>query len=119
MIIGDDTNQLLIDRKKISTQKYKQVAKPSVRSKNGVIWIENRESKALKALEIFNDNEFTYFKFNRDLASSRFPAVFQVVNGKNAIVNFSIVGDYLIAKTISKKWIFVEGDNEVYIEAIK
>lgn len=119
MVIGDDTNQLLIDRKKISTQKYKQIAKASVKSKNGTIWVENHESKALKALEIFNDNEFTYFKFNRDLASSRFPAVFQVINGENALVNVSVVGDFLIAKTISKKWIFKEGDNEVFIEAIK
>lgn len=119
MVIGDNTNRLLIDRKKISPTKYEQRAKARIKSKSGSIYIEDDESKALKALEIFNDNEFTYFKFNRNLASSRFPVVFQVINGVNALVNVSVVGDYLIAKTISDKWIFKEGKNEVYIKALK
>ncbi|GAA7260777.1 hypothetical protein HpCK38_17790 [Helicobacter pylori] len=119
MVIGDNTNRLLIDRKKISPIKYEQKAKAKIKSKSGSIYIEDDESKGLKAIEIFNDNEFTYFKFNRNLASSRFPAVFQVINGRNAIVNISVVGDYLIAKTISDKWVFKEGQNVVYIKAIK
>lgn len=119
MIIGDNSNRLLIDRKSISPTKYEQIAKAKIKSKSGSIYIEDKESKALKAIEIFNDNEFTYFKFNRDLASSRFPAVFQVMNGINAIVNVSVVGDYLIAKTIADEWVFKEGENEVHIKALR
>lgn len=115
MIIGDDTNKLYIDRLKIQNRTYSQISKPIIKSISGSIYIEDRKSDSLKALEIFNDNEFTYFRFNRNLASSRFPAIFQVIDKKLAQVDFSIVGDYLIAKTIADEWVFVEGSKKVFV----
>ncbi|WP_187908616.1 TrbG/VirB9 family P-type conjugative transfer protein [Helicobacter pylori] len=115
--IGDSTNAMKIVKKDI--QKGYRALKSSQR-KWYCLWICSKKSKlSLMPAEIFNDKQFTYFKFDKKLALSKFPVIYKVVDGYDNPVNTRIVGDYIIAEDVSAKWTLRLGKDYLCIRFIK
>ncbi|WP_220955626.1 TrbG/VirB9 family P-type conjugative transfer protein [Helicobacter pylori] len=117
IIIGDNTNAMKIVKKDI--QKGYRALKSSQR-KWYCLGICSKKSKlSLMPEEIFNDKQFTYFKFNKKLALSKFPVIYKVVDGYDNPVNTRIVGDYIIAEDVSAKWTLRLGKDYLCIRFVK
>ncbi|WQZ48406.1 TrbG/VirB9 family P-type conjugative transfer protein [Helicobacter pylori] len=117
IIIGDNTNAMKIVKKDI--QKGYRALKSSQR-KWYCLGICSKKSKlSLMPKEIFNDKQFTYFKFDKKLALSKFPVIYKVVDGYDNPVNTRIVGDYIIAEDVSAKWTLRLGKDYLCIRFIK
>ncbi|GAA9481221.1 hypothetical protein HpHA295_10150 [Helicobacter pylori] len=115
--IGDNTNAMKIVRKDI--QKGYKALKSSQR-KWYCLGICSKKSKlSLMPKEIFNDKQFTYFKFDKKLALSKFPVIYKVVDGYDNPVNTRIVGDYIIAEDVSAKWTLRLGKDYLCIRFVK
>ncbi|MWR20485.1 conjugal transfer protein, partial [Helicobacter pylori] len=115
--IGDNTNAMKIVKKDI--QKGYRALKSSQR-KWYCLGICSKKSKlSLMPKEIFNDKQFTYFKFDKRLALSKFPVIYKVVDGYDNPVNTRIVGDYIIAEDVSAKWTLRLGKDYLCIRFIK
>ncbi|RKV15782.1 conjugal transfer protein [Helicobacter pylori] len=115
--IGDNTNAMKIIKKDI--QKGYKALKSSQR-KWYCLWACSKKSKlSLMPEEIFNDKQFTYFKFDKRLALSKFPVVYKVVDGYDNPVNTRIVGDYIIAEDVSAKWTLRLGKDYLCIRFVK
>ncbi len=115
--IGDNTNAMKIVKKDIQ-RGYK--ALKSSQRKWYCLGICSKKSKlSLMPEEIFNDKQFTYFKFDKKLALSKFPVIYKVVDGYDNPVNTRIVGDYIIAEDVSAKWTLRLGKNYLCIRFIK
>ncbi|GAA7230745.1 hypothetical protein ID0463_08280 [Helicobacter pylori] len=117
IMIGDNTNAMKIVKKDI--QRGYRALKSSQR-KWYCLWICSKKSKlSLMPEEIFNDKQFTYFKFDKKLALSKFPVIYKVVDGYDNPVNTRIVGDYIIAEDVSAKWTLRSGKDYLCIRFIK
>ncbi|MGN8460451.1 TrbG/VirB9 family P-type conjugative transfer protein [Helicobacter pylori] len=117
IIIGDNTNAMKIVKKDI--QKGYRALKSSQR-KWYCLGICSKKSKlSLMPEEIFNDKQFTYFKFDKRLALSKFPVIYKVVDGYDNPVNTRIVGDYIIAEDVSTKWTLRLGKDYLCIRFVK
>ncbi|MCQ2864249.1 TrbG/VirB9 family P-type conjugative transfer protein [Helicobacter pylori] len=117
IIIGDNTNAMKIVKKDI--QKGYRALKSSQR-KWYCLWACSKKSKlSLMPKEIFNDKQFTYFKFDKRLALSKFPVIYKVVDGYDNPVNTRIVGDYIIAEDVSTKWTLRLGKDYLCIRFVK
>ncbi|GAA8263972.1 hypothetical protein TH0821_00190 [Helicobacter pylori] len=117
IIIGDNTNAMKIVKKDI--QKGYRALKSSQR-KWYCLGICSKKSKlSLMPKEIFNDKQFTYFKFDKRLALSKFPVIYKVVDGYDNPVNTRIVGDYIIAEDVSTKWTLRLGKDYLCIRFVK
>ncbi len=115
--IGDNTNAMKIVKKDI--QKGYKALKSSQR-KWYCLWVCSKKSKlSLMPKEIFNDKQFTYFKFDKRLALSKFPVIYKVVDGYDNPVNTRIVGDYIIAEDVSTKWTLRLGKDYLCIRFVK
>ncbi|WRD50470.1 TrbG/VirB9 family P-type conjugative transfer protein [Helicobacter pylori] len=115
--IGDNTNAMKIVKKDI--QKGYKALKSSQR-KWYCLGICSKKSKlSLIPEEIFNDKQFTYFKFDKRLALSKFPVIYKVVDGYDNPVNTRIVGDYIIAEDVSAKWTLRLGKDYLCIRFVK
>ncbi|WQY15409.1 TrbG/VirB9 family P-type conjugative transfer protein [Helicobacter pylori] len=115
--IGDNTNTMKIVKKDI--QKGYKALKSSQR-KWYCLWACSKKSKlSLMPKEIFNDKQFTYFKFDKRLALSKFPVIYKVVDGYDNPVNTRIVGDYIIAEDVSTKWTLRLGKDYLCIRFVK
>ncbi|MGL2417079.1 TrbG/VirB9 family P-type conjugative transfer protein [Helicobacter pylori] len=115
--IGDNTNAMKIVKKDI--QKGYKALKSSQR-KWYCLGICSKKSKlSLMPKEIFNDKQFTYFKFDKRLALSKFPVIYKVVDGYDNLVNTRIVGDYIIAEDVSAKWTLRLGKDYLCIRFVK
>ncbi|GAA8448397.1 hypothetical protein HpDR51_01500 [Helicobacter pylori] len=115
--IGDNTNAMKIIKKDI--QKGYKALKSSQR-KWYCLGICSKKSKlSLMPEEIFNDKQFTYFKFDKKLALSKFPVIYKVVDGYDNPVNTRIVGDYIIAEDVSTKWTLRLGKDYLCIRFVK
>ncbi|WP_120972093.1 TrbG/VirB9 family P-type conjugative transfer protein [Helicobacter pylori] len=115
--IGDNTNAMKIVKKDI--QKGYRALKSSQR-KWYCLWACSKKSKlSLMPEEIFNDKQFTYFKFDKRLALSKFPVIYKVVDGYDNPVNTRIVGDYIIAEDVSTKWTLRLGKDYLCIRFVK
>lgn len=110
IIIGDTINKIKIKKNEI-VRGYMQYPK---RNWYGKV---SKESIKLQAKEIFHDKKWTYFKFDRELATSKFPAIFRVIDGYDNPMNSRIVGDYLIVETIADKWTMRIGDEWVCVRS--
>lgn len=108
IIIGDEVNRISIKKNEIR-KGYLQYPKTN--------WLGqiSDDSITLQAKEIFNDNKWTYFKFDRNLATSKFPAIFRVIDGYDNPMNSRVVGNYLIVETISPKWTMRIGNEYVCV----
>lgn len=117
IIIGDNTNAMKIVKKDI--QKGYKALKSSQR-KWYCLGICSKKSKlSLMPEEIFNDKQFTYFKFDKRLALSKFPVIYKVVDGYDNPVNTRIVGDYIVAEDVSAKWTLRLGKDYLCIRFVK
>ncbi|MGL2848044.1 TrbG/VirB9 family P-type conjugative transfer protein [Helicobacter pylori] len=117
IIIGDNTNAMKIVKKDI--QKGYKALKSSQR-KWYCLWACSKKSKlSLMPKEIFNDKQFTYFKFDKRLALSKFPVIYKVVDGYDNPVNTRIVGDYIIAEDVSTRWTLRLGKDYLCIRFVK
>ncbi|UOS37093.1 TrbG/VirB9 family P-type conjugative transfer protein [Helicobacter pylori] len=117
IMIGDNTNAMKIVKKDIQ-RGYK--ALKSSQRKWYCLGICSKKSKlSLMPEEIFNDKQFTYFKFDKKLALSKFPVIYKVVDGYDNPVNTRIVGDYIIAEDVSAKWTLRLGKDYLCIRFIK
>ncbi len=115
--IGDNTNAMKIVKKDI--QKGYRALKSSQR-KWYCLWACSKKSKlSLMPEEIFNDKQFTYFKFDKKLALSKFPVIYKAVDGYDNPVNTRIVGDYIIAEDVSTKWTLRLGKDYLCIRFVK
>lgn len=115
--IGDNTNAMKIVKKDI--QRGYRALKSSQR-KWYCLGICSKKSKlSLMPEEIFNDKQFTYFKFDKKLALSKFPVIYKVVDGYDNTVNTRIVGDYIIAEDVSAKWTLRLGKDYLCIRFVK
>ncbi|WQZ25417.1 TrbG/VirB9 family P-type conjugative transfer protein [Helicobacter pylori] len=115
--IGDNTNAMKIVKKDI--QKGYRALKSS-QKKWYCLGICSKKSKlSLMPEEIFNDKQFTYFKFDKKLALSKFPVIYKVVDGYDNPVNTRIVGDYIIAEDVSAKWTLRLGKDYLCIRFVK
>lgn len=117
--IGDKVNTLYIDKTKIK-RGYAQKPR-SVRSWRS-LWLNPQQTEAsiaMMAVDIFNDNDYTYFKFDRENAHSKFPVIFKVVDGYDNPVNTRVVGNYIIAEDVNEKWTLKIGDEYVCVQRIQ
>lgn len=117
--IGDETNHLYIEKKKIVRGYEQKPRQVGVWYSFGIPAVDSVPAKALMAIEIFNDDDFTYFKYKRDDAFSKFPAVYKVVDRYDNPVNSKVVGDYLVAEDVSDQWTLRLGDEYVCVRKIK
>ncbi|AFH98638.1 type IV secretion system protein VirB9 [Helicobacter pylori Shi417] len=119
IMIGDNVNHIYINKKKME---YGYVIIDKKKRKWYCLWMCKKvvKSKYKDDLptQIFNDEQFTYFKFNRSNARSKFPVVYKVVDGYDNPVNSRVVGDYLIAEDVSNQWNLKLGKAYICIEKI-
>lgn len=67
-------------------------------------------AKAIEPLQIFDDGEFTYFKF-KDL-NAELPAIFQVdKRGNEGLVNFRVSGGYVVVERVGDRFTLRHGSN--------
>lgn len=71
----------------------------------------------LMAEEIFNDKQFTYFKYDKDKLP-QIPAVFTVVDRQDSPIETRVIGNYLIVETIAPKFTLRIGESYVCVEKI-
>ncbi|WRF12899.1 TrbG/VirB9 family P-type conjugative transfer protein [Helicobacter pylori] len=117
IIIGDNTNAMKIVKKDI--QKGYKALKSSQRKWYCLGICSKKPKPSLMPEEIFNDKQFTYFKFDKRLALSKFPVIYKVVDGYDNPVNTRIVGDYIIAEDVSAKWTLRLGKDYLCIRFVK
>ncbi len=117
IIIGDNTNAMKIVKKDI--QKGYRALKSSQRKWYCLGICSKKSKSSLMPEEIFNDKQFTYFKFDKKLALSKFPVIYKVVDGYDNPVNTRIVGDYIIAEDVSAKWTLRLGKDYLCIRFVK
>ncbi|GAA7970461.1 hypothetical protein JP0545_09620 [Helicobacter pylori] len=115
--IGDNTNAMKIVKKDI--QKGYRALKSSQRKWYCLGICSKKSELSLMPEEIFNDKQFTYFKFDKKLALSKFPVIYKVVDGYDNPVNTRIVGDYIIAEDVSAKWTLRLGKDYLCIRFVK
>lgn len=66
------------------------------------------DAKTIEPLQIFDDGEFTYFKF-KDL-NAELPAIFMVdKQGKEGLINFRVAGDYIVVERVSDRFTLRHG----------
>lgn len=106
--IGEGTNKISI-KKSDMEYGYKQMP----RKEN--LFSTSKEAIKLMAKEIFNDKKWTYFKYDASNAKSKFPEIYRIVDGYDNPINYRIVGDYIIAETISDKWTLRLGNEYVCV----
>lgn len=117
--IGDNINKIHIDKSKI---KRGYIQAPKTTRSWKTLWLKKSESPdsvKIQAIDIFNDKDYTYFKFDREDAMSKFPVVFKVVDGYDNPVNVKIVGNYIIAEDLSEKWTLKMGDEYVCVRMLQ
>ena len=117
--IGDNINKIHIDKSKI---KRGYIQAPKTTRSWKTLWLkklESPDSVKIQAIDIFNDKDYTYFKFDREDAMSKFPVVFKVVDGYDNPVNVKIVGNYIIAEDLSEKWTLKMGDEYVCVRMLQ
>ncbi|MDU9775131.1 TrbG/VirB9 family P-type conjugative transfer protein, partial [Helicobacter pylori] len=62
---------------------------------------------------------YTYFRYDRDQAFSKFPYTYKVVDGYDNPINSRVVGNYIIAEDVSKKWTLRSGKEYVCVRRDK
>ncbi|MBT4921485.1 MAG: TrbG/VirB9 family P-type conjugative transfer protein [Rickettsiales bacterium] len=65
-------------------------------------------------VKVFDDGQFTFFEFSRN--NSKLPAIFQVdTEGYEGLVNFRVVGDYIVVESLSALYTLRHGTNTVCV----
>ena len=76
-----------------------------------------QRNKALLAEEIFNDKQYTYFKYDKE-RMPQIPSVFVVIDGQDSPIQSRVIGNYLIAETTAKKFTIRLGNSYVCVERL-
>lgn len=116
--IGDESNHLFIDKSKIKKHYYQS---PRKKRMWWSLWLYKKsypQAEDLKAIDVFDDGKYTYFKYNREKALSKFPYPYKVVDGYDNPINSRVVGNYIIAEDVGKKWTLRLGDEYVCVQKI-
>lgn len=71
----------------------------------------------LQAEEIFNDNKFTYFKYDKNKLP-KLPVIFAVIDKQDSPVETRVIGDYIIAETTNKKFTIRSGESYICVERL-
>ncbi len=77
-----------------------------------------KDNEWLISEEIFNDQKFTYFKYDKD-KMPQVPAIFAVIDKQDSPVETRIIGNYVIAETTAKKFTIKSGDSYVCVERLE
>lgn len=116
--IGDESNHLFIDKSKIKKHYYQS---PRKKRMWWSLWLYKKpykQAEDLKAIDIFDDGKYTYFKYNREKALSKFPYPYKVVDGYDNPINSRVVGNYIIAEDVNSKWTLRLGEEYVCVQKI-
>lgn len=73
-----------------------------------------KKNEWLKSAEIFSDTRFTFFKYEKDKMPN-IPVIFAIIDDQDSPVETRIIGDYIIAETISPKWSIKSGESFVCV----
>lgn len=71
----------------------------------------------LQAEEIFSDNKFTYFKYDKK-KFPKLPAIFAVIDKQDSPVETRTIGNYIIAETTNKKFTIRSGESYICVEKL-
>lgn len=77
-----------------------------------------KSNQWLLAEEIFNDKQFTYFKYDKE-KMPQIPSVFVVIDEQNSPIETRVIGNYIIAETTAQKFTIMLGDSYVCVEKIE
>ncbi|PAF42180.1 TrbG/VirB9 family P-type conjugative transfer protein [Helicobacter sp. 11S03491-1] len=116
--IGDESNHIYIDKSKIRKHYYQA---PRKKRMWWSLWLYKKsyqQAKELEAYDIFDDGTYTYFKYDRAKAISKFPYPYKVVDGYDNPINSRVVGNYIIAEDVNVKWTLRLGDEYVCVQKI-
>ncbi|PAF53023.1 hypothetical protein BKH42_08185 [Helicobacter sp. 13S00482-2] len=116
--IGDESNHLFIEKSKIRKHYYQA---PRKKRMWWSLWLYKKTYKQandLKAIDIFDDGTYTYFKYDRAKAISKFPYPYKVLDGYDNPINSRVVGNYIIAEDVGKKWTLRAGNEYVCVQKI-
>lgn len=116
--IGDESNHLFIDKSKIKKHYYQS---PRKKRMWWSLWLYKKpykQAQDLKAIDIFDDGKYTYFKYDREKALSKFPYPYKVVDGYDNPINSRVVGNYIIAEDVNPKWTLRLGEEYVCVQKI-
>ncbi|WP_370690922.1 TrbG/VirB9 family P-type conjugative transfer protein [Helicobacter cappadocius] len=116
--IGDESNHLFIDKSKIKKHYYQA---PRKKRMWWSLWLYKKpykQAEDLKAIDIFDDGKYTYFKYNREIAISKFPYPYKVIDGYDNPINSRVVGNYIIAEDVNAKWTLRLGEEYVCVQKI-
>lgn len=116
--IGDESNHLFIDKSKIKKHYYQAPRKKRVWWSLWLYKKPYKQAEDLKAIDVFDDGKYTYFKYNREKALSKFPYPYKVVDGYDNPINSRVVGNYIIAEDVNPKWTLRLGEEYVCVQKI-
>lgn len=77
----------------------------------------NKDNQWLKAEEIFDDKKFTYFKYDKS-KNPQIPTIFAVIDEQDSPVETRVIGNYIIAETINRKFSIKSGNSYVCVERL-
>lgn len=78
----------------------------------------SKKNKFLLAEEIFNDKQFTYFKYDKE-KMPQIPSVFVVIDSQDTPIETRVIGNYVIAETTAKKFTIRLGDSYICVERLE
>lgn len=124
--IKDDESKKKIEEKKEKLEKDYLIIKEGiaeVRVKRSDIYKHykqkaKKENEWLLAEEIFNDKQFTYFKYDKE-KMPQIPSIFVVVDKQDSPIETRTIGNYIIAETTAKNFTIMLGDSYVCVEKIE
>ena len=77
-----------------------------------------KRNSFLLAEEIFNDKQFTYFKFDKE-KMPQIPTIFVVVDKQDSPIETKVIGNYIIAETTAQNFTIRLGDSYICVERLK
>lgn len=72
------------------------------------------ENRWLVAEEVFNDKQFTYFKYTKE-RMPQIPTVYVVIDGQDSPIETRVIGDYIVAETTAKQFTIRLGESYVCV----
>ena len=77
-------------------------------------YVQKAEKEWLLSAEIFDDKKFTYFKYPKD-EMPQIPAIFAVIDNQDSPVETRVIGDYIVAETVSPRFTIKSGKSYVCV----
>ena len=81
---------------------------------SGYVQKAEKENEWLLSAEIFDDKKFTYFKYPKD-EMPQIPAIFAVIDNQDSPVETRVIGDYIVAETVSPRFTIKSGKSYVCV----